>query len=174
MFSTAKRAASLQAWCKRAIGIEVEERGRAAFRYPNDRGHRARMHATRGFPRGYTRLLAVLVLLFAWLHPGQAAAEYREPCRLRFTATGKVYERECIYTTGAELNQHMRSSIWDRTAVYAVVAWWPGETTFIRLPEAAKCGPVASDGCARGLLPTEGVDQAGKTWKVCLRLHLRC
>ena len=120
------------------------------------------------------RRLLVLAFLFAWLYADQAADEYREPCRLRFTATGKIYERECIYATGAELNERMRVAEWESTAVYAVVGWWPGETTFIRLPEAAKCGPVATDGCARGLLPTEGVDQAGKTWQVCLRLHLRC
>jgi hypothetical protein len=120
------------------------------------------------------RRLLVLAFLFAWPYADQAAAEYREPCRLRFTATGKIYERVCIYATGAELNELMRVAEWESTAVYAVVSWWPGEATFIRLPEAAKCGPVATDGCARGLLPTEGVDQAGKTWQVCLRLHLRC
>jgi hypothetical protein len=120
------------------------------------------------------RLLLTLAFLFAWLYSDRAAAEYREPCRLRFTATGKIYERECIYATGAELNEHMRVAEWEPTAVYAVVGWWPGETTFIRLPEGAQCGPVATDGCARGLLPTEGVDQAGKAWQVCLRLHLRC
>lgn len=68
----------------------------------------------------------------------------------------------------------MRVAEWEPTAVYAVVGRWPGETTFIRLPEGAQCGPVATHGCARGLLPTEGVDQAGKAWQVCLRLHLRC
>jgi hypothetical protein len=117
--------------------------------------------------------ISLLLLIFSFAL--SAHAEYREPCTVVYTATGKSYRVTCLYVSGFELNQATTSLNYDSLATYAVVFWAQNQATVIRLGGINACGTAAFAGCVYNTyLGETGTDQEGRGWKVCGQNMVYC
>ena len=122
------------------------------------------------------RLLAYcikLLLTSAWMLVGtfgSSEAQYREACKAKYqTQQGwsNIYNVECNYLSGTELNTSTSSYQYDAFGAYAVIFWAKDQATVIKISTFLFCGINAFAGCAKGILGLDGQDQEGRSWKVC-------
>lgn len=118
------------------------------------------------------------LLLFCSAYHAPASAAYKESCRVRYEKEfgwSQIYEVECTYALGSELNRATSSFNYQAFATYAVVFWAKGEASVIRMEGTWLCGFEASDGCAsNGFVPARGKDERDRVWKICNRNLLTC
>src|SRR5262245_44122146 len=98
-------------------------------------------------------LSALVTIALGICKPTVAVASYREPCRVRYQVEygwSQIYNVQCTYATGTELNTATSSFRYQAFSTYAVVFWEQGEASVILMSGFIPCGSEASGGCASG------------------------
>ena len=122
---------------------------------------------TRGI-YGKRSTIFLFTALLVFCH--SAIASYREACTVKYqTQNGwsSDYKVQCNYITGAELNNATSTFGYQAFSTYAVIFWDQNQASVLRLNGIFICGTEASNGCAISYIPIIGIDQQGRTWKVC-------